>query len=69
MPDMDEIIGRIRRDMDSQLRKRARRALGEGADRSGWAAVGPDEPAAAGAAAGTVVPGPADEGPAAVRPR
>ncbi|MGK5639544.1 hypothetical protein ACSNOK_14720 [Streptomyces sp. URMC 126] len=38
MPDMDEIIGRIRRDMDTQLRKRARRALGEGVDRAGWAA-------------------------------
>lgn len=38
MPDMDEIIGRIRRDMDTQLRKRARRALGDGGDRAGWAA-------------------------------
>ncbi|MEU1308374.1 hypothetical protein ABZ419_05670 [Streptomyces cinnamoneus] len=27
MPDMDEIIRRIRRDMDTELRKRARRAL------------------------------------------
>ncbi|MER5786074.1 hypothetical protein ABT104_30820 [Streptomyces mobaraensis] len=38
MPDMDEIIGRIRRDMDTQLRKRARWALGEGVDRAGWSA-------------------------------
>ncbi|MEU7137411.1 hypothetical protein [Streptomyces sp. NPDC046261] len=27
MPDMDEMIRRIRRDMDTELRKRARRAL------------------------------------------
>ncbi|MBC2879591.1 MULTISPECIES: hypothetical protein [Streptomyces] len=48
MPDMDEIIGRIRRDMDTQLRKRARRALGEGADRAGWSAeTGPPPPGAA----------------------
>ncbi|MFI0738792.1 hypothetical protein ACH4PU_12015 [Streptomyces sp. NPDC021100] len=59
MPDMDEIIGRIRRDMDTQLRKRARRALGEGADRAGWSAeTGPPPPgvtappAAGGAEAG-----------------
>ncbi|WP_190129037.1 hypothetical protein [Streptomyces mashuensis] len=37
MPDMDEIIRRIRRDMDSQLRKRARRALD---DPAGWAVTG-----------------------------
>ncbi|MGI5336705.1 hypothetical protein ACQEVS_04515 [Streptomyces sp. CA-181903] len=48
MPDMDEIIGRIRRDMDTQLRKRARRALGEGSDRAGWSAeAGPPPPGVA----------------------
>ncbi|KNB49970.1 hypothetical protein [Streptomyces caatingaensis] len=69
MPDMDEIIGRIRRDMDSQLRKRARRALGEGVDRAGWAAARPDAPAAAAAAAGSAVPGPPEEGPVPARPQ
>ncbi|WP_171167427.1 hypothetical protein [Streptomyces sp. I05A-00742] len=64
MPDMDEIIGRIRRDMDSQLRKRARRALGDGVDRGGWAAgPGATSPGAgAPPAAGDAAPVPAGEG-------
>ncbi|MBO0653624.1 hypothetical protein J1792_12765 [Streptomyces triculaminicus] len=37
MPDMDEIIRRIRRDMDTELRKRARRALDRPA---GWSVTG-----------------------------
>ncbi|MBB4895288.1 hypothetical protein FHS39_004355 [Streptomyces olivoverticillatus] len=37
MPDMDEIIRRIRRDMDTQLRKRASQARG---GPSGWTVSG-----------------------------
>ncbi|MEV5510591.1 hypothetical protein [Streptomyces orinoci] len=52
MSDMDEIIGRIRRDMNSQLRKRARRAFGDegeqGHQREGWAATAGAGPGAAG---------------------
>ncbi|MFI9204259.1 hypothetical protein [Streptomyces sp. NPDC053048] len=52
MPDMDEIIRRIRRDMDTELRKRARRALDGPAGWSVSGDAGPDAgsdlPAAAG---------------------
>ncbi|GHG82474.1 hypothetical protein [Streptomyces griseocarneus] len=42
MPDMDEIIRRIRRDMDTELRKRARRALDGPAGWSVSGEAGPD---------------------------
>ncbi|MFI9724476.1 hypothetical protein ACIHFE_33420 [Streptomyces sp. NPDC052396] len=63
MSDMDEIIGRIRRDMNSQLRKRARRAFGDGEDeREGWAATAGAGSDTETLTAGTVTAGPIDSG-------
>ncbi|MEU4212604.1 hypothetical protein AB0F13_21845 [Streptomyces sp. NPDC026206] len=44
MPDMDEMIRRIRRDMDTELRKRARRALTTGGTADQQGATIPAQP-------------------------